>query len=335
MILIDALYINSGGGKELLDILVDRLKEKNVHFLIDQRLLNNYNIEPKNVTYLKANIFNRHFFYLKHRLTFSFVFCFANIPPTIKLNCFVVTYFHNVLLLNTIHNFNLFTFLKQKFIHFFEKNTDRWFVQSQVVKNELILNSFNLNKIDIYPFFDDRKSVVNSKNTPTDILSFLYVSSGEPHKNHILLLEAFEKYSLTYPNNILKITIDNKYVDLLSFVKKKALHNVINLGFIQKDKIINEYTKADVIIFPSLRESFGLGLIEAAQLELPIIASDLNYVHEVVIPSCVFDPYNSENLFSILLNHKLYITKPSKLIVNNKLNELIFLILSYSNNTTK
>ena len=38
MILIDALYINNGGGKVLLELLIEKLKNKNIHFLIDIRL---------------------------------------------------------------------------------------------------------------------------------------------------------------------------------------------------------------------------------------------------------------------------------------------------------
>ena len=330
MILIDALYINNGGGKVLLELLIEKLKNKNIHFLIDIRLKKTIILNNENVTFLNPNIFIRHLFYIKYRNKFKFVFCFANIPPTLKLNCFVVTYFHNLLLIKNSRKFNLILFLKVNFIRFFEHNTDRWFVQSNIVKQELNENNFNINKIEVYPFFEDFSYIIQSKNTTIENLVFLYVSSGETHKNHILLFEAFAKYSILYPQSTLKVTISDKFSSLLALLKEKKYNGIINLGFIEKEKLNIEYNITDVIIFPSLRESFGLGLIEAAQFKLPIIASDLKYVYEVVKPTCVFNPHDIDSLFSVLINHKLYFNKHSSLNISNKLNQIVSLILSYS-----
>ena len=330
MILIDAIYINNGGGKELLKLLVDKLKSYNIHFLFDYRLLNEWNLDNEQVTFLKPNILNRHFFYLRNKNKFKFVLCFANIPPTIKLNCFVVTYFHNVTLLNNSINFNFFLFLKNRFIRFFEQNTNRWFVQSDVVKNELIQNGYDSNKIELYPFFKNFQSIIRPKEKTFENLTFLYVSTGEPHKNHFFLFEAFVKYSILYPQHTLKVTISENFIELSSFLRKNSFKNIINLGFLSNDKLELEYKNADIFVFPSLRESFGLGLIEATQYGLPIIASSLPYVYEVVKPTCVFDPKSVDSLFSVLKNHELYINKPASLKVSNKLNNLVDLILSYT-----
>lgn len=330
MILIDALYINNGGGKVLLELLIKNLKNKNIHFLIDNRLRKTIILDNKNVTFLYPNIFKRHLFYIKYRHKFKFVFCFANIPPTLKLNCFVVTYFHNLLLISNSRKFNLTLFLKVNFIRFFEHNTDRWFVQSDIVKKELNDNYFNIDKIEVYPFFEDFSNNFKSKNKTIDNLVFLYVSSGEPHKNHILLFEAFAKFRILYPKSILKVTISDKFNNLLALLKEKKFNGIINLGFIEKEKLNIEYNNADVIIFPSMRESFGLGLIEAAQFKLPIIASDLSYVYEVVKPTCVFNPNDINSLYSVLINKKLYFNKSSSLKISNKLNQIVTLILSYS-----
>ena len=168
MILIDALYINNGGGKELLKLLVEKLKNQNIHFIIDYRLRNEWKFNEKFVTFLKPNILKRHYFYLNNRKKFKFVLCFGNIPPTIKLNCFVATYFHNVTLLNSSVNYNLGLFFKNKFIQFFERNTNLWFVQSNVVKNELIQNGYNSNKIELYPFFENLHTNIVTKDKTID-----------------------------------------------------------------------------------------------------------------------------------------------------------------------
>ena len=89
MILIDAVYINNGGGKVLLDYLMKFLEETNieVYYLLDDRMSNNcISIKKSNRTkFLKANLFNRYVFYKKHRTNFSTILCFGNIPPSIKI----------------------------------------------------------------------------------------------------------------------------------------------------------------------------------------------------------------------------------------------------------
>ena len=79
MILIDALYINEGGGKILLDCLIKELEKTNetILYLIDSRNKNVYKeINSKNkIYYLDANIYKRHLFYKKYHVNFSKVFC--------------------------------------------------------------------------------------------------------------------------------------------------------------------------------------------------------------------------------------------------------------------
>jgi glycosyltransferase involved in cell wall biosynthesis len=78
-----------------------------------------------------------------------------------------------------------------------------------------------------------------------------------------------------------------------------------------------------VVIFPSLFESFGLGLVEAVQYKLPVISSNLDYVFEVIEPSLIFDPFDVQSIsnaleYSITLN-----LKPSIIKIENKLNNLL------------
>ncbi len=89
MILIDALYINNGGGKVLLDYLISSLENQNkkVFYLLDKRVENCIpKISNKNkVLFLKASLYARRNFYITHRTHFSTVLCFGNLPPNIKL----------------------------------------------------------------------------------------------------------------------------------------------------------------------------------------------------------------------------------------------------------
>ena len=60
--------------------------------------------------------------------------------------------------------------------------------------------------------------------------------------------------------------------------------------------------KSEYLIFPSLKESFGLPLIEGAQTKCFILASNLDYVHEIVEVSDTFNPLDENDISRVVLN---------------------------------
>ena len=53
------------------------------------------------------------------------------------------------------------------------------------------------------------------------------------------------------------------------------------LGQLKNEELIKHYAVSKYLIFPSLKESFGLPLVEGFQSGCIILASDLRFVHEV------------------------------------------------------
>jgi glycosyltransferase involved in cell wall biosynthesis len=329
MLLVDAIYINSGGGAILLEILVNKLGEQKIKafLLLDSRLKGKFKNKHKfDCVFLEASIIKRHLFYKKNKTTFAKILCFANVPPTVKMNCIVFTFFQNVLLLNK-ESFSISNKLKELFIKYFKYNTNYWIVQTNVVKN-LLINELGLNReILILPFFSDRKfpSKTRMKNNSQSI-NFIYVSSGEPHKNHINLLNAFYKFNMSNPNVNLILTIEEKYTHLIKLVDFYISLGVkiVNFGFI--NSIENLYISADICIYPSFNESFGLGLIEAAQADLPIICTNRPYALEIITPACTFNPNNTDSIFNCLINFKSILNKKSELRIESQLIKIITLL---------
>ena len=66
--------------------------------------------------------------------------------------------------------------------------------------------------------------------------------------------------------------------------------NIFNLGLISEGEIQDLYLNAMALIFPSTLESFGIPLIEARDAGLVIVASELDYVRDIVDPEFTFDP---------------------------------------------
>ena len=90
----------------------------------------------------------------------------------------------------------------------------------------------------------------------------------------------------------LAVTLPDTEGDLLNMISvlnKEGL-KIMNLGWLPHCDLLLEYPKSRALIFPSLRESLGLPLVEAAQIGIPILASELDYVYDVCEPTETFDP---------------------------------------------
>jgi len=72
--------------------------------------------------------------------------------------------------------------------------------------------------------------------------------------------------------------------------------NVEIFPSMNRDGIINLYSNSSALIFPSLFESYGLPLVEAKQYGIPIIASELDYVRDIVDPVETFDPNSARSI---------------------------------------
>lgn len=330
MILIDSIYINDSGGKILLDYLIVMLEKKEikVHYLLDSRVIHNHpEIINNKVTYLESGVLKRYAFYKENRDAFSKVLCFGNLPPFLKLNAEVFTYFHQSLFLKVSKEFSFaqkMQFrLKSRVLTSIKNNTDYWLVQSKIMKDGLELK-YNLSseKVKILPFYPPLEKDINFVRIKH---TFLYVSGGYPHKNHIRLIDAFCRFYDTYHFGELILTVSSDFVSIISLINQKINNGypITNLGFVKRDELYEVYRKAEFFIFPSLTESFGLGLIEAIECGCKVIGADLPYTYEVCEPSIVFNPLYEESFieaFKNSLNEDVKISIPR---IKNNINKLI------------
>lgn len=330
MILLDALYVNEGGAKILLDYLVQDI-EKNkldVFYLFDERCKDSYQeISGDRKVYLKASFFGRYKFYKKNESRISKVLCFGNLPPNIRLKAKVYTYFHNLIYLDIPKEFSLkerMKFrLKIEILKLIVKNTNYWIVQSNLVKEKLYqkfhFESENILTLPFYPQFGVIDMPVRES------LTYLYVSNANPHKNHAKLIAAFCRFYDKYKTGKLIITVNQDYRTVLDLieVKQKLGYPIKNIGFVGRNELHNEYLSSEFLIFPSLTESFGLGLIEAIECGCKVIGADLPYTYEVCEPSIVFNPLDDESFmqaFESSLDENVKISVPK---IKNNINKLI------------
>ncbi len=333
MILIDALFVNNGGGKVLLDYLIDKLEStnKSVCYLLDKRIKSNHPLISKNnsVVYLKAGLVERHYFYFKHRNRYSTILCFGNVPPSLRMNAFVYTYLHQALYFNTPDNIGLFAKLlfklKSYIVRRFQIYTDFWIVQSKAMSNSLskkIVEKASILVIPFYPKLNGTNQVLRVDK------SFLYVSAGSEHKNHKTLLKGFVHFIDRYGVGKLHLTVDQKYSDLYEYLQEliQLGYPIINHGYVERSKLKDLYNSVEYVVYPSLSESFGLGLIEALENNCNVIGANLSYTFAVCIPSLTFDPYDFRSISESFLNAVNGNVKKSKQLVFDEIEDLVNLL---------
>lgn len=335
MLLIDALYINNGGGRVLLNYLVQKLVASDVEafYLLDERCSDDFNYIPSDQKlYLKASLFNRYTFYKSNFQKFTKVFCFGNLGPTMKLNVPVYTYFHQPMYLNIPNEFsalqrvlfNLKIFIFSKLL----KNTNYLLLQNNVMKNGIESKfKFNSQNIKISPFYPNEDLKNNNEHREKN--SYIYVSTGTPHKNHIRLLNAFCKFYDETQKGKLYVTVDsNIFIALGELIQEKINQGypIVNLGFIKREQLVERYNQTEYLVFPSLEESFGLGIVEAIECGCKVIGANLPYMFEVCEPSISFDPFEEKSIYIAFEKSIKDNVNQTQQIIKNEINQLIKLL---------
>lgn len=306
MNLVDAVFINNGGGKVLLDYLIEVLfpHKKNIVFLLDKRVENIIEIEGYNITFIEPSIFKRHLFYIQNKKRFHRVFCFGNLPPTIKLDSEVITYLHQSLFLESSYMYPLrekiLLFAKKKIFNALKNNTNFWFVQTENMKSGLYKKlGIPESKIILVPFF--RPFANNLDQQIKDKHSYLYVSDGSIHKNHYSLIESFAKFQQKYPEVVLNLTVSGSCKELLEYIsnKQKEGVNIVNHGKVEFEAINKLYQTSEFIVYPSLTEGFGMPILEAQATGRVVITSNIFSMPEVGgDAACYVDPFDINSIRS-------------------------------------
>jgi glycosyltransferase involved in cell wall biosynthesis len=122
---------------------------------------------------------------------------------------------------------------------------------------------------------------------------FLYVARFEhPGKNHVRLIEAFERFSARRPGHALVLvgSVWSKGEVVVEAIKASKA-KVIHLGFVTDAELRGLYRDTLALVFPSLYEGFGLPVLEAMACGAPVAAADRSSLPEVCGDAgLMFDP---------------------------------------------
>lgn len=127
----------------------------------------------------------------------------------------------------------------------------------------------------------------SSKNSKKYIL---HVGTFEKRKDLMTLVKGFKKLKDNLKVD-LKLVLagsthingDNKvYLKIKKYLTKHNLFgSVLMPGFIEKNQVLYYFSNSVMYVFPSLDEGFGIPLIEALKLKVPVICSNIPIFKEI------------------------------------------------------
>ena len=116
-------------------------------------------------------------------------------------------------------------------------------------------------------------------------VKLLYPTHGAFHKGFPDLLRLLQELRRHFDYTLFT-TIGEESPALLAFVKHQLKfaglqHNVVFTGQVPQSEMGGLYRRCDLMIYPSLLESFGYSMVEAMGHELPIVAADTPVNREI------------------------------------------------------
>lgn len=118
--------------------------------------------------------------------------------------------------------------------------------------------------------------------------SIFFVGNLSTEKGADIAIEVFKEINFKYPNSSLHlIGIETEYKQEFKklVIQNNLVSKIHHYGFLQTAEMIDILSAANVVIFPSKGETFGLALCEAMALEKACVCSDLPSFNEIIAPN--------------------------------------------------
>lgn len=296
-------------AKKLLEI-----DKENIYFLL-------HFTASENPVYNKNEILYRHFkhlpimfsdsWYLKKRSGFfDIVHRFSPGGFLFNIRSKIVITVHDLFAYHPYH-FNRKTFRRSG--RFFIKNSlkkaDAVVTDSEFTKNE-VLKTFPIDKNSVHVVNCAPGISLDKKNVDKTVLKdkygisrdfILFVSTIEPRKNLLGLVQAYERLREHYDIDEYLVIVGGKGWDFdhtLTYINaSKSRDRIVLTGFVPDEDLPLFYRHANLFVYPSFMEGFGIPPLEAMSCGCPVLTSNTSSLPEVVQHGeMMFDPHNTAEI---------------------------------------
>jgi glycosyltransferase involved in cell wall biosynthesis len=232
----------------------------------------------------------------------------------------LITTLHDIIYLESISIFKKEGTWYQKLGNMYR----RWFVPSVIKKSKKVITVSNYEKDRINKYFgfqdnrlraiyngvgDHFKKVTNEKvlesikesyKLPDNF--FFFLGNTDPKKNTKGVLEAYGNFDQLYPNKYQLVMLDydeNELQKLLQAIGRPELRtNIHLLGYVLNTELPAIISQCTIFLYPSLRESFGIPILEGMACGVPVITSNTSSMPEVAgkDAALIVDPFNSDEI---------------------------------------
>ncbi|MCQ9205354.1 MAG: glycosyltransferase family 4 protein [Omnitrophica bacterium] len=248
-----------------------------------------------------------------------------------KLDVFHIPYCHHFIptsteLIVTIHDLIPLRFPQ----HFSKRSLDGYtrmhrkvlkkakliITDSQNSKNDIVeLMGIDEKKIKVIMLgVDERFKQTGDKEKVSRYLSkyninskyILFVGGPSENKNVSGLLKGYKIFRENSSQNHKLVLVGKKswgYSKIIEEAKDLGLErDIIVTGYVSDEDLVYIYNGADLLVHPSLYEGFGFPPLEAMACGVPVVASDVSSIPEVVGDAAILiDPYNTEDLAQVII----------------------------------
>ncbi|AHM63618.1 glycosyl transferase group 1 [Flammeovirgaceae bacterium 311] len=192
-------------------------------------------------------------------------------------------------------------------------------------ERETILESLKLPEDRVRVVYNAISSKFNTNYAAEELKTFkekyglpvqfiLFLGNTAPKKNTFRVIQAFSEYCRAEKSPIPMVILDCTPALVQEMLEKighkELLSNFIFPGYVTPDEMPLIYNAATLFLYPSLRESFGLPILEAMACATPVITSNTSSMPEVAGGAALLvDPFDhqqiSEGIYKILSDSSL------------------------------
>lgn len=177
-----------------------------------------------------------------------------------------------------------------------------------------IQNKFPYRQEDIIRVYNGLSAVFKPNNVNPELIQkyiphkdyIFFLGNTDPKKNTSKVLKAYAIYLERSKHKKPLLIADLSEERINNILKQEQIQSIkpylFNPGYITNADLPSLYAGAFAFLYPSLRESFGLPLLEAMACGTPVISSNTSAIPEIAGENALLvNPYNEEEIASQLI----------------------------------